>query len=46
MGAHGIALSVVNPRRVRELARAEGQKAKTDAIDAGVILRFASVDAA
>ncbi len=41
MGARGIALSVVNPRRVRELARAAGQKAKTDAIDAGVILRFA-----
>lgn len=37
----GIALSRVNPRRVRDLARASGQLAKTDAIDAGVILRFA-----
>lgn len=41
LAAHGIAFSLVNPRRVRELARASGQKAKTDAIDAGVILRFA-----
>ena len=41
LGARGIAFSRVNPRRVRELARASGQLAKTDAIDAGVILRFA-----
>jgi len=41
LGAGGIAFSRVNPRRVRELARAGGQLAKTDAIDAGVILRFA-----
>jgi transposase len=41
MGEQGIAFSRVNPRRVRELARAGGQLAKTDAIDAGVILRFA-----
>lgn len=41
LAAHGIALSTVNPRRVRELARADGQRAKTDAIDARLILRFA-----
>lgn len=41
MAAHAIALSTLNPRRVRELARAEGRLAKTDAIDARAILRFA-----
>jgi len=41
MARHGIALSRVNPRRVRDLARASGQLAKTDAIDAQMILRFA-----
>jgi len=41
LGAGGIALSRVNPRRVRDLARASGQLAKTDAIDAAMILRFA-----
>jgi len=43
MGERSIAFSQVNPRRVRELARASGQRAKTDAIDAGMILRFASL---
>ena len=32
---------VVNPTRVRQFARATGQYAKTDAIDAQVIARFA-----
>lgn len=41
LGGHGIALSRINPRRVRDLARADGTLAKTDAIDAAVILRFA-----
>lgn len=41
MGAAGIAMSVVNPRQVRDFARATGQLAKTDALDANVILRFA-----
>ena len=41
MAGQGIAVSQINPRRVRELARADGRLAKTDAIDAGVILRFA-----
>jgi transposase len=41
LAAKGIALSRVNPRRVRSLAQADGQMAKTDAIDAAAILRFA-----
>ncbi|MBX9731107.1 MAG: IS110 family transposase [Sphingomonas sp.] len=41
MGEAGIAFSAVNPRQVRDFARAAGQLAKTDAIDAAVILRFA-----
>jgi transposase len=43
LGRRGIALSRVNPRRVRSLARADGQLAKTDAIDAGLVLRFAQL---
>lgn len=41
MARRGVAFSCVNPRRVRDLARAQGQMAKTDAIDAALILRFA-----
>lgn len=41
MAGQGIAVSQINPRRVRDLARADGRLAKTDAIDAAVILRFA-----
>jgi transposase len=37
-----IRLSVVNPRQVRDFARAQGELAKTDAIDAGMIARFAA----
>jgi transposase len=36
----GLPVAVVNPTRVRAFARAEGQLAKTDRIDAGVIARF------
>ena len=43
MGNAGIAFSAVNPRHVRDFARATGQLAKTDALDAGVILRFACI---
>src|SRR5918997_611772 len=31
---------VVNPRQVRDFAKASGQLAKTDAIDAGVLAHF------
>ena len=34
-------VSVVNPRRVRDFAKASGQLAKTDSLDARVIARFA-----
>jgi transposase len=37
---HSIPLSVVNPRRIREFARARGRLAKTDAIDARMLSLF------
>jgi transposase len=36
-------VAVVNPRQVRDFARAIGQLAKTDALDAQVLARFAEV---
>jgi transposase len=39
----GIAIAVVNPRQVRDLARAHGRLAKTDAIDARAIARFGAL---
>jgi transposase len=36
----GIGVAVVNPRQVRDFARATGQLAKTDALDARVLVRF------
>jgi transposase len=39
----GLPVAVVNPRQVRDFARAIGQLAKTDALDAQVLLRFAEV---
>ena len=36
----GIAVAVVNPRQVRDFARATGQLAETDALDAQVLARF------
>ena len=41
LAEQGIAFSKVNPRQVRDFARASGRLAKTDAIDAAVILSFA-----
>jgi transposase len=40
---HEIALAVVNPRRVRDFAKAIGMDAKTDPIDAGVIAYYGEV---
>src|SRR5437763_12540739 len=37
----GLPLAVVNPAQVRHYALALGKRAKTDAVDAGVIARFA-----
>jgi len=39
----GIAVAVVNPRQVRDFAKAVGRLAKTDAIDAAVLAQFAEV---
>jgi transposase len=39
--AAGLAVAVVNPRQVRDFARAMGTLAKTDALDARVLARFA-----
>src|SRR4030095_10501912 len=35
----GIAVSVINPRQVRDFARACGRLAKTDALDASILAR-------
>jgi transposase len=37
----GLPVAVVNPKRVREFARASGQLAKTDQLDADVLAHFA-----
>jgi transposase len=37
----GLPVAVVNPRQIRDFARATGLLAKTDTLDAGVIARFA-----
>ena len=37
----GLPLAIVNPRQIRDFARATGRLAKTDALDAAVIARFA-----
>lgn len=42
LAAAGLAVVVVNARQIRDFAKSIGQLAKTDAIDAGVIARFAS----
>ena len=43
LGAAGIPVVVVNPRQVRDFAKATGQLAKTDRIDARMLARFAAV---
>jgi transposase len=40
--AAGLAVAVVNPRQVRDFARASGRLAKTDALDAQVLAQFAA----
>jgi transposase len=42
LAAAGLAVAVVNPRQVRDFARATGRLAKTDALDARVLARFAA----
>lgn len=41
--SNGVPVVVVNPRQVRDFARATGRLAKTDRIDAQVLAQFASV---
>ncbi|MGH2410140.1 MAG: IS110 family transposase [Chloroflexota bacterium] len=43
LAAVGVPVAVVNPRQVRGFARAVGQLAKTDALDAPLLARFAAV---
>ena len=43
LAAAGLPVVVVNPAQVRAFAKAVGQRAKTDAIDAAVIARFAAM---
>jgi len=40
LGAAGMPVAIVNPRHVREYAKATGQLAKTDALDARVIATY------
>jgi transposase len=41
LAAAGLPIAVVNPRQARDFARATGQLAKTDRIDAQILARFA-----
>lgn len=43
LGLAGLPVIVVNPRQVRHFARASGQLAKTDRLDAHVLARFGQV---
>jgi transposase len=43
LAAAGIPVVVVNPRQVRDFAKATGKLAKTDALDAQMLARFADV---
>ena len=40
LGSAGLPVAVVNPRQVRDYARATGQLAKTDTLDARMLARF------
>jgi transposase len=41
LAAAGLSLAIVNPRQVRDFAKAKGLLAKTDALDAAVLAHFA-----
>jgi transposase len=43
LASAGIVLAVVNPRQVRDFAKATGRLAKTDTLDAAVLAQFAEV---
>jgi transposase len=40
LASAGIAVAIVNPRQVRDFARATGRLAKTDRLDAQILARF------
>jgi transposase len=40
LAAAGVPVAIVNPRQVRDFAKAVGRLAKTDRIDAGVLAHF------
>lgn len=42
LAAHKVPVAIVNPRQVRDFARALGKLAKTDQVDAQVLARFGS----
>lgn len=41
LAGKGVSVAVVNPRQVRDFAKATGELAKTDRVDAAVLARFA-----
>lgn len=41
LAAQGLPVAVINPRQARDFAKATGQLAKTDQVDAGVLAAFA-----
>lgn len=43
LAAGGLPVAIVNPRQVRDFAKATGQRAKSDAIDAVVLAHFAQM---
>jgi transposase len=43
LAAAGVPVAVVNPRQVRDFAKAAGKLAKTDALDAQILAHFAEV---
>lgn len=43
LAAHALPAVVVNPRQVRDFAKATGQLAKTDALDADTLAHFGEV---
>jgi transposase len=43
LALRNVNVAIVNPRQVRDFARATGRLAKTDSIDAGVLAHFAEV---
>ena len=43
LAAHGVGFAIVNPRKVRDFARAAGIEAKTDHLDATVLQRYGAL---